>query len=154
VEGLTLTQSQIEQIVAHARAEAPIEVCGLMGGSNGRVLQVYPAFNALNSPTRYLLQPADLLAALMDMEARGWRPDPLAIYHSHPRGPETPSETDVAESHYPESVYIIIAHLERPRPSVRAFRIEEGQVREVAFKVVRDGLAAGPSTQLHAEDSV
>jgi proteasome lid subunit RPN8/RPN11 len=154
LEELTLTQSQIEQIVAHARSEAPIEACGLMGGSNGRVLRVYPAINALNSPTRYLLQPADLLAALMDMEARGWRPDPVAIYHSHPRGPETPSETDVAESFYPESIYIIIAHLDRPTPSVRGFRIEREQVSEVALRVVHDGLETGPSTQLHADDSV
>jgi proteasome lid subunit RPN8/RPN11 len=125
-----------------------------MGGSDGRVLRVYPAANALNSPTHYLLQPADLLAALTDMEARGWRPDPLAIYHSHPRGPETPSETDVAESYYPESIYIIISQLNRLKPSVRGFRIVDGVVDEIPLRVVRDGLETGPSTQLLEDDSV
>jgi proteasome lid subunit RPN8/RPN11 len=138
MEHLTLTRAQVEQMIAHARTEAPLEACGLLGGKDGHVLRVYPALNALHSPTRYLVQPADLLTTLEDMEARGWGPDPLAIYHSHPQGPETPSETDVAESYYPDSVYIIITHLDRPRPSVRGFRIVAGEVSEIELKIEHD----------------
>ena len=135
---LALTQSQIEQMFAHARAEVPLEACGLLGGKNGRVLRVYPAVNAANSPTRYSIRPEDLLASLDDMEANGWGSDPLAIYHSHPHGPEMPSPTDVAESYYPNSVYIIIANPGRRKPSLRAFRIVDGMVSEVALQTVNN----------------
>jgi proteasome lid subunit RPN8/RPN11 len=135
---LTLTRSQVEQMIAHARAEAPLEACGLLGGENGRVLRVYPTVNALHSPNRFLVQPEQLLEVLQALEAEGGGPDPLAIYHSHPCGPETPSETDIAESYYPNSVHIIIAYPSRSRPSLRAFRIVSGEVSEVELWVDGD----------------
>ena len=141
---LALTRSQVEQMMAHARAEAPLEACGLLGGKNGCALRVYPTVNALRSPNRYLVQPEQLLEALEALEAEGWGPDPLAIYHSHPHGPETPSATDIAESYYPNSVHIIIAYPNRPRPSLRGFRIVNGEVSEVELQV-EGGRNAQPS---------
>lgn len=154
MEPLTLTRSQVEQIIAHARAEAPLEACGLLGGSRRRVLRVYATTNTWHSPTRYLVEPSELLAALEDMAERGWEPDPLAIYHSHPDGPETPSETDVAQAYYPGSIYIIVAHLGRPRPSLRGFSIVEGQISEVELKIAHDREETGPATQLQTDDGV
>ena len=58
---------------------------------------------------------------------------PLAIYHSHPAGPPIPSQTDIAEAFYPDSVYIIISLAHKP-PSVRAFRIAGGVVTEVELR--------------------
>ncbi len=135
-EVLVLRRDDLEAIIAHARAEYPNEACGLLGGRGGRVERVYPTRNALNSPVRYRVAEEDLLAALLDMEARGWGPDPLGIYHSHPHGPETPSATDVAESFYPDSIYLIVSHVARERPVIRAFRIVEGQVREITVQIV------------------
>ena len=154
MEPLTLTQSQAKQIIAHARAEAPLEACGLLGGRQRRVLQIYPARNTLRSSTRYLVEPVELLAALQDMAERGWGPDPLAIYHSHPRGPGTPSETDIAKAYYPDSIYIIVAHLERPRPSLRGLSIIAGQVSEVELKIMCDQAQTGPAAQLQTDDGV
>jgi proteasome lid subunit RPN8/RPN11 len=136
MERLVLTQSQVDQLIAHAQSEMPNEACGLLGGVDGRVLGVFPTANALNSPTRYLVQPEDLLAALQEMEAQGWGVDPIAIYHSHPRGPETPSKTDVEEAHYPDSVYIIIAFPNRQYPSVRGFRIRDGEINQVRLTIL------------------
>jgi proteasome lid subunit RPN8/RPN11 len=136
VEKLELTQAQIDLIIAQARAEAPIEACGLLGGKDGRVLKIYPAVNELASPTRYTLRPQDLLAALEDMEDRGWGIHPLGIYHSHPHGPETPSPTDIAESHYPDSIYVIVAYPDRPQPSLRGFQIANGHYQEVPLEIV------------------
>lgn len=136
MERLTLTRSQATQIIAQARARAPEEACGLLGGNRGRVLRVYPTSNTLHSPTRYQVDGEEQWAALKDMAGRGWEPEPLAIYHSHPCGPETPSETDVAQAYYPDSIYIIVAHLDRPQPSLRGFRIIEGQVHPVQLEIV------------------
>ncbi|RMF34491.1 MAG: M67 family peptidase [Chloroflexi bacterium] len=134
-EVLILRRHDLEAIIAQARAEYPNEACGLLGGREGRVERVYPTRNVLNSPVRYRVAEEDLLAALLDMEARGWGPDPLGIYHSHPHGPETPSATDVAESFYPDSIYLIISHVAREKPVVRAFRIVGGQVREITVQI-------------------
>jgi proteasome lid subunit RPN8/RPN11 len=138
MQRLTLTPAQVKQMITHARTEAPLEACGLLGGKNGRVLRVYPTVNALHSPTRYLIDPEQLLDVLEAMEAEGWGPDPLAIYHSHPGGPEKPSQTDINESYYPNSIYIIIAHPERPKLSLRGFRILDGRVREVELVILSD----------------
>ena len=138
MQQLILLRSQVEQMIGHARAEAPLEACGLLGGENGRVESVYPAVNALQSPTRFQVRVSDLLDALTAIESHGWGPDPIAIYHSHPQGPEGPSETDITEASYPDSVYIIIAFPSRPQPSVRGYRIAERQVSEVPL-IILDG---------------
>ena len=48
-----------------------------------------------------------------------------AIYHSHPRGPETPSPTDIACAIYPDSVYLIVSLATPDRPVVKGFRITD-----------------------------
>jgi proteasome lid subunit RPN8/RPN11 len=62
----------------------------------------------------------------------------LGIFHSHPAGPPIPSATDIAQALYPDSVYVIIALNQSP-PSVRGFRIVEGQVNEVVIMTKDDG---------------
>ena len=135
---LTLTKAQAAQIVTHARSEMPLEACGLLGGQAGEVRRVYPTVNVLHSPTRYEIDPHELIAALQDMKDQGWGPDPLAIYHSHPQGPEIPSQTDIALAGYPDSVYIIVAHLDRPTPSLRGFYIIQGEVQKVELRILPD----------------
>jgi proteasome lid subunit RPN8/RPN11 len=138
VEPLTLTTAQVQAMITHARAVAPFEACGLLGGVEGRVRKVFPMDNALQSRVRYHMDPEQLFSVLEEIEERGWGNDPLGIFHSHPQGPTTPSVTDVAESYYPNSVYILIAYPERPRPSVRGFRIVDGDVTEVPLKILDD----------------
>jgi len=53
-----------------------------------------------------------------------------AIYHSHPAGPEVPSESDVSRAFYPDSVYLICSLAEPARPILRGFRIVDGRVHE------------------------
>ncbi|HSB67460.1 MAG TPA: Mov34/MPN/PAD-1 family protein, partial [Anaerolineales bacterium] len=45
--------------------------------------------------------------AFLEIERRGW--EMVGIYHTHPHGPEVPSQTDRSEAFYPESVYIILS---------------------------------------------
>ncbi len=55
----------------------------------------------------------------------------LAIYHSHPRGPATPSETDVARAFYPEAIYLICDFAGPDLPVLRGFRIGAERFWEV-----------------------
>lgn len=122
---LQLTKNHFDAIISHARAAAPQECCGLIGGSNdGRVQTVYPAKNVATDPlVTYEAAAEDLFAAQRAMRERGEQL--LAIYHSHPRAtnPE-PSPTDVRLAYYPSAVYLI-AGLGNDKPSLRAFRIDE-----------------------------
>jgi len=59
----------------------------------------------------------------------------VAIYHSHPTSPPYPSQTDLELAFYPEALYLIVSLVEPRHPVVRAFRIQEGESREVEIAV-------------------
>ena len=122
---IVLTQAHFEEIIAHARAAAPCECCGLIGGSSeGRAQTIYAARNvAADSFVTYEAAPEDLFAAQREMRRRGEQL--LAIYHSHPRAHEPePSATDLRLAYYPAAVYFIVG-LANPEACLRAFRIAE-----------------------------
>ncbi len=124
---LTLHRSQLLEIFAHARAAAPAECCGLIGGtSNQHADTLYPLHNVASDPLiSYEAAPDDLFAAQRAMRERGAQL--LAIYHSHPRSTEPlPSETDVRLAYYPSAIYLIIG-LGGAEPVMRAFRISESE---------------------------
>ena len=122
-----------EQIVAHARAEAPNECCGMIAASGGTAVHVFEAENAAASPLRYELGPTQMLAILEEIEDRGW--DLGAIYHSHTRSDPVPSQTDINLAFYPDSLYVIVGVKDPERAEVRAFRIVDGQVSEDQLEV-------------------
>ena len=135
---LQLTKNHFDAIISHARAAAPQECCGLIGGSNdGRVQTVYPAKNVATDPlVTYEAAAEDLFAAQRAMRERGEQL--LAIYHSHPRAtnPE-PSPTDVRLAYYPSAVYLI-AGLGNDEPFLRAFRIDErtGSWEPIDYEII------------------
>ncbi len=132
---MILTSSQIQQLVEQARREAPNEMCGLIGGQNGRALQIYPLKNVDENPRiRYLADPQELLHAIRDVEeTHGW--EVLAIYHSHPATPAYPSPTDVARAFYPDAVYILISLMNPALAQVRGFEIKDAKVFEVTLEI-------------------
>jgi proteasome lid subunit RPN8/RPN11 len=123
-----LPRAFLEQMVAQARADAPLETCGLLAGRDERAMRVLPVPNVLHSPVQYRMGGQEFAEAMIACDF-----EPLAIYHSHPAGPPVPSPTDIAESFYPDSVYIIISLAQEP-PSVRAFRITGGGVTEIELQ--------------------
>ena len=124
---LKLNNSQTNEIIAHARAAAPHECCGLIGGtSEGSAQTIYRLRNlAANPLVTYEAAPEDLFAAQRAMRERGEHL--LAIYHSHPRSADPiPSETDVRLAYYPSAVYLIVG-LGNSEPRLNAFRISESE---------------------------
>ena len=121
-----LLETQIDEIISHARDAAPEECCGLIGGSEGNARTIYRMRNAAADPLiTYEAAPEDLFAAQRSMRERGEQL--LAIYHSHPRADApTPSVTDVRLAYYPSAVYFIVG-LGGEQPSLRAFRISESE---------------------------
>jgi proteasome lid subunit RPN8/RPN11 len=125
-----LSCAQFDQIVAQARADAPLETCGLLAGRDGVVECALPVPNVLCSRVEYRMDGQEFADAMVACNF-----EPLAIYHSHPAGPPIPSPTDIAQAFYPDSVYLIISLAHEP-PSVRAFRIVQGQAAEIELEVV------------------
>ena len=132
MERLALPRAIRDEIVAHARAAAPNEACGLIAGRDGAPGRVIRCANVHEAPTtRYRIDPREQLKAFRAMDDRN--EELVAIYHSHPASQPYPSPTDRGEAHYPDAVYILVS-LRTDEPEVRAFRIDaDGIVREVAL---------------------
>ena len=134
---IRISQTQVNDLVEHARKTSPHECCGLIGGKDARTGTVYPLRNVAADPlVTYEAAPEDLFAAQRAMRDRGEQL--LAIYHSHPRSNDPqPSETDVRLAYYPSAVYFIVG-LGNEEPCLRAFRISErkGSWEPAEFEIV------------------
>lgn len=122
---MRLRRALAEEMFAHARAAAPEECCGLVGGVGVEASSVYPLTNVAREPSKsYAAAPAELFGAQRRMRERG--ESLLGIYHSHPRAhdPE-PSATDVRLAFYPSAVYFIIGFDGQGECVLRAFRVYE-----------------------------
>ena len=123
----------IDEIIAHARDEAPNECCGMIGGEDGAATTVYRSINAEASPLRYSLDANDQFRIMHQMEESG--EDLLGIYHSHTAGAPYPSQTDVNLAAYPDAVYVIVSLQDSEHPEVRGFWIRDGQIEEAELDV-------------------
>jgi proteasome lid subunit RPN8/RPN11 len=131
---LTIARQLLDEIVAHAREEAPNECCGMVAGSHGRGTRVYRARNAEASPLRYTIHPQDQFRITMEIEELG--EEIAAIYHSHTSSPAEPSQTDInLAENWPDPLYLICSVAEAEAPSVRCFSIRDRRVDEVELDV-------------------
>lgn len=100
-----------DDVVEHARRGKPYEVCGVLGGRRGResgVRMAVPVENVSETPrTNYLMEPESQLEAIDEVEEGGL--EVVGFYHSHPAGPEEPSETDAARANWPDHSYVIVS---------------------------------------------
>ena len=133
-EQIRIERRVIEAMLAHVRGEPTIECCGLLAGVGipgvgCEITEILRAENALHSATQYEIAPRELLRLHREMRERGL--ELMGIYHSHPRGENAPSPTDIAKAYYPDVAYVILSPREdAPRP-VRAFSIRDGAVSEL-----------------------
>jgi len=124
----------VEEMIAHAREEAPNECCGMIGGADGSATTVYRSINAEASPLRYSLDASDQFRIMQEMEQRG--EELVGIYHSHTGSAAHPSQTDVNLAAYPDAVYVIVSLEDPQNPDVRGFWIRDGQIDEAELDVV------------------
>ena len=123
----------IDEMVAHARDEAPNECCGLVASSNGDAVRIYRAANAEHSPVKYVVDPRDQIRIQNEIDEKGW--DLGAIYHSHTRTEPFPSQTDInLARNWPDPLYVIVG-VAGDDADVRAFRIVDGTVTETELDV-------------------
>ncbi len=120
-----------DAMYAHVETNAPLEACGLLAGKNDSVEKVFLITNQAQSPVRFQMDPTEQLHALDWIDSNGL--ELLAIFHSHPAGPETVSATDIEEAAYP--VVNIIWSRNNGSWQARGFWIEDGHVTEVELRI-------------------
>ena len=133
-EVVRINRDVFERLLSEARANPGIECCGLLAGRGGVISAILPATNALQSAKAYEISPEELFAIIRRMRAEAL--EHLGIYHSHPKGENSPSPLDIERAFYPEAAYLIVS----PQPAaplpIRAFRIREGQSREIDLRII------------------
>jgi proteasome lid subunit RPN8/RPN11 len=130
---MRIPREMYEQMIEHAREEAPNECCGMIATRDGQAINLYRATNAAASPLRYEIDGAEQYRIQMqiydsDLELG-------AIYHSHTRTEPAPSQTDINLAFYTDALYVIVG-LAAGEPDVRAFTIRAGQVAQAELVVV------------------
>jgi proteasome lid subunit RPN8/RPN11 len=122
-----------EQMIEHARAEAPNECVGLLASRNGDAVKLYRASNAAASPLRFEIDGAEQIRYHNDIEDAGLELG--AIYHSHTRTAPAPSQTDISFAAGWPGVLWVIVGLASEEPDVRTWRIDGARVTEAELVV-------------------
>lgn len=131
---LTLSRTVYDDIVDHARAGDPEEVCGIFGGEfddeESLATASHRTENAASEPrTEYAIDPEEQFAVMGAIEDGGQ--DVVGFYHSHPQGPPRPSDTDRARATWDGYSYVIVT-LGGTHPYVGSWRwTGEGFSQEV-----------------------
>ena len=80
---MRISRAHWDELIAHAREDAPNECCGYLSATDGLVEAVFRAENPRKSPYGYELDHKSLFAA-NELDDEGFE---VGIYHSHPRSP-------------------------------------------------------------------
>ena len=131
---MRISRALLDEVIAHARAEAPNECVGMIASRNGEAVAVHRAANKAASPLRYEIDGMEQYRIQTEIEDAGL--DLGAIYHSHTRSAPEPSQTDINLAFYPEALYVIVGLKDPEHADVRAWNIVDGKVTEARLEVV------------------
>src|SRR5437868_6759196 len=88
-----LRAALIDEMIAHALEDAPVECCGILAAKDGAVVTAYRAKNHEASPYRFSIEAREQLriSRVMDDEET----EQAGFYHSHTGSEARPSPTDI-----------------------------------------------------------
>jgi len=130
---MIIPEKIFDEVVAHARGEAPLEACGYLAGNAERVEKQVSMTNIDAAENHFRMDPMEQLKTVKAMRAEGL--DLIGCWHSHPQTDPEPSAEDIRLAFDPVLFYAIVS-LKEPKPEIRAFRIESGAVNPVTINVI------------------
>jgi [CysO sulfur-carrier protein]-S-L-cysteine hydrolase len=133
-ESIKVPRAILSKMIEEACADLSQESCGLLAGRGHAVTRIFPARNALASATAYEIAAAELFALFRKIRASGL--ELTGIYHSHPRGENSPSRTDLERAYYPDAAYFIVSPQPEAAEPVRAFRMRDGIASELHISII------------------
>ena len=147
---LTIERDILNAMLKAARQAAPLEACGLLGGTDGHATEFYELANADASGEHYKMVPEEQFAAVKDMRGKNVRM--LAIWHSHPATPARMSDEDLRLAYTPDVVYVILSLADPDRPDLRGFIVCDGSPAPIDVVIPSTPAAqhttrASPATQ-------
>jgi proteasome lid subunit RPN8/RPN11 len=134
---IRLKQSHIDEMVAHALEDAPVECCGLLATKDGAVVDIRRAVNKEASPYRFSIDPLETRKHELAMDDAGQSLG--GFYHSHTGSPAIPSPTDIrmmGTFFGPPYVHFVIGVADKANPEVRVWYIEDGQGTEQEYEII------------------
>jgi len=134
--GLEISADIFKQMVAQAKAQAPVEACGILAGRDNKVEKLYEMTNVDNSSDHFMMEPAEQFKVVKDIRSAAL--EMLAIYHSHPETPARPSAEDIRLALTPDVIYVIVSLQNSNRPAVNGFLIQDSNVTKVPVKIVKE----------------
>ncbi len=135
IEQISLPRTLINQLLTHAQNGNGDEVCGFIASRDGKAVKTYPVPNiATPADKRFEMEPSAQIEAIKIMREQS--EEIFAIYHSHPTSAAVPSQADIVEFNYPDARCIIISLNIQGVLEIRAYRIIESQVIEVAIEAI------------------
>ena len=131
---LLITQNVLDDLVSHAQEGFPLEVCGILGGTDESVSAMYRMTNTDASNEHFMMDPKEQFAVVKDLRSKGL--SMLAIYHSHPESPARPSEEDIKLALTPGVSHVIISLADALQPVVKSYKIDQGEVNLEVLEIV------------------
>lgn len=135
---LVIVKPVVDQMVAHAIAGVPDEACGMFAAdmATGEVVQFFPLTNIAHSSQIYQIDGAEFMATEKVADEAGLLI--VGVMHSHTHTTNYPSPTDIADAANFDpfgSWHFVIVSLKDADPSVRSYKILDGQVTEERIEV-------------------
>jgi proteasome lid subunit RPN8/RPN11 len=127
-ESISIHKEHWQEMLTYVLDSLPEEACGLLGGKGERVLLVLPIDNIAKSPVSFRMDPRQQVEGLMHLESEDL--ELVGIYHSHPCGPTSPSDSDVEEAAYTEAAFLIWSKSD-VEWQCNAFALLPGEAREI-----------------------
>ena len=153
---LVIRADLVEQMVAHARRDHPLEACGQLTGPEGsdRPERYVPMTNTDAVSSDYAFDSREQLRVHRESEERG--EEPIVVFHSHTRAPRRPltdsglpeaypSEKDIQYMGLQPGVHFVIVALTGPDSDhdLRSFLLDDaGAVVEDDVTVVENYMFA------------
>ncbi|MBE0468420.1 MAG: M67 family metallopeptidase [Methyloprofundus sp.] len=132
---IAITRKIVQNLLHHAQQTPDQEVCGLVSSRNNTPYRSYPIKNNSPEPTRFFnLDAQQQIQAMATM--RDNNEQLFAIYHSHPTAPAIPSNTDLAQANYPETLYLIISLNTKGILEIRGYLIDKFKFIEVPLNLI------------------
>ena len=131
---IRIPESIYRKMVEHAERKNPLECCGVLGGKDQTVQEIFETQNAARSPILFSTDPKEELMVLREIENRSM--EIIAIYRSHPHTIPFPSEADVKMSFSFGLPLVIISLKERDNLIVKAFQIRKEAIYPEEIEVI------------------
>lgn len=126
---LKIPDTILKAVIDHAMLGFPLEVCGILGGSENVVASHYPMTNTDASNDHFMMDPKEQFSVVKALRSSG--EEMLVIYHSHPESPARPSLEDIRLALTPNVYHLIVSLEDRIMPVAKAFQINAGIVEPV-----------------------